>query len=41
MVAEVDEVLVRHGDEALVQDGQAAHARVEHAHRPRIHTAIV
>src|SRR5205085_5261808 len=39
MVAEVDEVLVRHGYEALVQDGQAAHARVEDAHRPRIHAA--
>jgi hypothetical protein len=24
-----------------VQDGQTAHARVEHAHRPRIHSAIV
>ena len=41
VVAEVDKVLVRHGHEALVQDGQAAHARVEHADRPRIHTAIV
>ena len=34
-VAEVDEVLVRQRDEALVQDGEAAHARVEHADRPR------
>jgi len=41
MVAEVDEVLVRHGHQTFVQDGQAAHARVEHANRPRIHTAIV
>src|SRR3989475_176955 len=41
VVTQVDEILVRHRDEALVQDGQAAHARVEHAHRPRIHTAIV
>jgi hypothetical protein len=32
---------VRHRDEAFVQDGQAAHARVEDADRPRIHTAIV
>ena len=35
MVAEVDEVLVRHRDEALVEDGQAADARVEHADGPR------
>ena len=38
-VAEVHEVLVRESDEALVQDGQAAHARVEHADRPRVHRA--
>ena len=37
MVAEIDEVLVRQGDEALVQDGQPADAGVEHADRPRIH----
>ena len=36
-VAEVDEVLVRHRHEALVQDGQAAHARVEHPDRPGVH----
>jgi len=41
VVAEVDEILVGHRDEAFVQDGQAAHPRVEHADRPRIHTAIV
>ena len=36
-VAEVDEVLVRERDEALVQDGETAHARVEDADRPGIH----
>ena len=36
-VAEVDEILVRERDEALVQDGQPAHARVEDADRARIH----
>ena len=36
-VAEVDEVLVRERDEALVQHRQAAHARVEHADRPLVH----
>jgi len=36
-VAEVDEVLVRERDEALVQDGQAAHPRIEHAYRARVH----
>src|SRR5919204_350016 len=41
VVAEVDEVLVRKGDETLVEDGQAAHARVEDAHRPRVHRPIV
>ena len=41
VVAEVDRVLVRQRDEQLVEDGEAAHARVEHADRPRIHTAIV
>ena len=38
-VAEVDEVLVRHRDEALVEDGQAARARVEDPDGPRIHAA--
>ena len=37
VVAEVDEVLVRHRHEALVEDGQSAHARVEDAYGPRIH----
>ena len=41
VVAEVDEVLVRHRHEALVEDGQPAHPGVEHADRPRIHRAIV
>ena len=41
VVSEVDEILVGHRDEAFVQDGQAAHARVEYADRPRIHRAIV
>ena len=36
-VAQVDEVLVRHRHETLVQDGQAAHARVEDADRTRVH----
>ena len=36
-VAEVDEVLVRERDEALVQDGEAAHARVEDADGTRVH----
>ena len=36
-VTEVDEVLVRESDEALVQDGQSAHARVEDADGARIH----
>jgi hypothetical protein len=34
MVAEIDEVLVRHRHEALVEDGQAAHTGVEDADRP-------
>ena len=34
VVAEVDEILVRHRHEALVQDGKPAHARVEHADGP-------
>ena len=37
VVAEVEEVLVRHRHQALVQHGQAADAGVEHADRPRIH----
>src|SRR5438105_2093097 len=41
VVAEVDEVLVAHRHEALVQDGEPAHPRVEDAHRPRIHAAIL
>ena len=36
-VAEVDEVLVRQGHQALVQHRQAADARVEHADRPLVH----
>jgi hypothetical protein len=39
VVAEVDGVLVRERDEQLVEDGQAAHARVEHADRPPVHRA--
>jgi hypothetical protein len=41
MVAEVDEVLVRHRHETLVQDGQAADAGIEDADRSRIHAAIL
>ena len=37
MVAEVDKVLVRHRYEAFVQDGEPAHARVEHPDRPCVH----
>ena len=37
MVAEEDEVLVRHRHEALVEDGQAADSRIEDAHGARIH----
>ena len=36
-VSEVHEVLVRQRDEALVQDGESAHARVEHADGAGIH----
>ena len=36
MVAEVDEVLVREADQALVEDGEPADAGVEHADRPRV-----
>ena len=38
-VAEVDEVLVRHRDQALVQDGEPAGAGVEDADGSRIHCA--
>ncbi len=41
VVAEVDEVLVRHRDEALVEDGQAADSRVENSDGARIHAGIV
>jgi len=41
MVSEVDEVLVRHRHEALVEDGQAADSRVEHSDGARIHASIV
>ena len=34
-VAEVDVVLLRQGDQALVQDGEAADAGVEHRDRQR------
>ena len=37
VVAEVDEVLVGQGDQALVEDGQPADTGVENADRPRIH----
>ena len=36
-VAEVHEVLVREGDQALVQDGEPAHAGVEHADGAGVH----
>ncbi len=38
-VAEVDEVLVRQGNEALVQDRQASRARVEDPDWPCVHPA--
>src|SRR6266568_8867225 len=41
VVAQVDEVLVGHRHEALVQDGEPAHAGVEDPHWPRIHPGIV
>jgi hypothetical protein len=41
VVTEVDEVLVRHRHEALVEDGEAADARVEQRHWARIHVPIV
>ena len=37
MVAEIDEILVRHRHEALVQNGEAPDSRVEDADRARIH----
>ncbi len=37
MIAQVNEILVGQGDEALVQNGQPAHTRIEDADRPRIH----
>ena len=37
VVAEVDRVLVRQRHEQLVEDGEAAHPRVEHADRPAVH----
>jgi hypothetical protein len=36
-VAEVEEVLVRHGDEALVEDGEAPGSGVEDPDRARVH----
>ena len=39
VVAEIDEVLVRHGHQALVEDGQASDSRVEDADGTRIHGA--
>ena len=38
MVAEIDEILVRHRHEALVEDGQPSHAGIEDAHGPRVHS---
>jgi fermentation-respiration switch protein FrsA (DUF1100 family) len=37
VIAEVEEVLVRHRHEALVEDGKTAHTRVEDADRPPVH----
>ena len=37
VVAEVDEVLVRHRDQALVENREAADAGVEDTDRPRVH----
>src|SRR5205085_1186665 len=37
VVAEVDEVLVRHRHEALVQNGEPAHPRVEDAYGSPVH----
>ena len=41
MIAEINEVLMRHRDKALVEDREPADARVEYADGPRIHTTIV
>jgi hypothetical protein len=41
VVAEVDEILVRHRDETLVENGEAPDARVEDADGPRVHLAIL
>ena len=41
MVTEVDEVLVRHRDQALVEHGQASDTGVEHTDRAGVHPAIV
>ena len=40
-VTEVDEILVGHGHEALVENGQPTHPRVERSDRSRIHRPIV
>ena len=39
VVAEVDEILVRHRHEALVEDGQSPDTGVEDAYGPRVHGA--
>src|SRR5579862_5862943 len=39
VVAEVEEVLVRHRHQALVHDGETAHARVEYADGTHVHRA--
>ena len=41
VVAEIDEVLVRRGHEALVEHCEATDSGVEHADRPRVHGAIL
>ena len=41
VVAEVDEILVRHRHQALVEDREPARARVEDTDGPRVHRAIV
>jgi hypothetical protein len=40
-VTEVEEILVRHRHQALVQNREPARARVEDAYRPGVHGAIV
>jgi len=37
VIAEIDEVLVRQRDEALVEDGQAAYSGIEYADGPLVH----